>query len=174
MNVFLGQKLFIDPTTMTAKDLHPWDFAVSLSRINRYSGNGRYAYSVAQHSVILSHAVPRYLAFPALIHDMPETIIGDMNGLLKVKVPAVEEYEHKVMRRICTILGVKFSDVLAVGPWDKKIRIDEIHALFDASVIPATIDKKQGLGVNIVHITESMARSLWLDRFHELCSGALP
>lgn len=164
MQCWLGQKMMVDPLRLTAQEFYPWDFAVSLSRINRYCGNGRFPYSVAQHCVLLSFAVPEHLALAALLHDAAEAIVGDINGLVKAQCPQLIEFEEKVQRRIGKICGIPYEDFLAIGPWDKRIRFDEMKALFEGF----ECHPGQLLGVRIVHVTESMARSMWLDRFNHL------
>lgn len=160
---WLGTNRLVDPIRLDYTEFRPWVFALSLSRINRYCGNGKFPYSVAQHSVLLSDIVPEELAKAALIHDCPEVFIGDINGLLKTMCPQIIEYEEKVLRRIGRLLKIEYADFLRVTPWDKQIRKDEMSALFDT-----TYPEEQLLGVEVYPWTHQEAASRWLDRFHFL------
>jgi hypothetical protein len=53
------------------------DIANSLAKQCRYNGNIQNHYSVAEHSVILSHMVKEY-QFEALLHDAAEAYISDI------------------------------------------------------------------------------------------------
>lgn len=59
------------------------DIATHLSRICRFIGASRYFYSVAQHSVIVSYAVPTAYAARGLLHDAHEAYVGDVTSPLK-------------------------------------------------------------------------------------------
>ena len=160
---WLGTNQLVDPVRLAHDEFRPWVFSLSLSRINRYCGNGKFPYSVAQHSVLLSQVVPPELARAALTHDCPEVFIGDINGLFKSMCPQIVEYEEKILRRIGRLLEVPYADFLRVTPWDKQIRKDEMCALFDM-----TYPTDQLLGVHIHPWAHQEAASRWLDRFHQL------
>lgn len=80
-----GRRLdLIDPSPF---DVELEDIAHGLSRVARWNGqtSGTFAYSVAQHSVLVEHLVgflDKDLAtkwrLAALLHDGPEYVIGDM------------------------------------------------------------------------------------------------
>jgi hypothetical protein len=58
------------------------DVAFSLAHLNRFNGHAG-TYSVAEHSVHVSRAVPERLARAALLHDVAEYVTGDMSSPMK-------------------------------------------------------------------------------------------
>lgn len=78
------------------------DIAVALSRINRFTGHTLYApYSVAEHSVRVSHAVPARDAAWGLMHDAAEAYVGDVGSPLKGMLGATfESIEIAVLNEI--------------------------------------------------------------------------
>lgn len=128
-------------------DIRLSDIATQLARVNRFGGAYREdilgGYSVAQHSLFVSHHVPSELARHALWHDAAEAYLGDMIGPMKYldrayrdieilwlkeiglrfgmpglenKHPQVEEADHRALVQ-------EAHDVLARGPswsWDEK------------------------------------------------------
>ena len=85
-----GRRLdLLDPSPF---DVEIEDIAHGLSRVARWNGQtaGEWAYSVAQHSVlverlvaILDRDLPQRWRLAALLHDAPEYVIGDMITPLK-------------------------------------------------------------------------------------------
>jgi hypothetical protein len=70
----------------------PFDVAVSLGRICRYTGNGTRWYPVILHTFVVADLVPKHLKFDALNHDNPECITGDIPK--PYKTPEMEAIEH--------------------------------------------------------------------------------
>lgn len=62
------------------------DVARALSAQPRWAGATRPFYSVAEHSVMVSHLVPEALAFDGLMHDAEEFVTGDWPSPLKVLI----------------------------------------------------------------------------------------
>ncbi|MHB8565280.1 MAG: metal-dependent phosphohydrolase, partial [Acidiferrobacteraceae bacterium] len=82
------------------------DIAWALSQLCRYTGHTRYPYSVAQHSVLVSHHVPKSLEAQALMHDAQEAYIGDLSSPLKRLVPEYGVIEDRVAKAIAERFGL--------------------------------------------------------------------
>ena len=90
-----GRRLdLLDPTPM---DIEITDIAHGLAFVARWNGQtlGDYAYSVAEHSLLVEDIYTRLTPDPqvrwqlaALLHDAPEYVIGDMISPVKASVGA--------------------------------------------------------------------------------------
>ena len=80
MQTFTGTRFYVmDPR---ADDVSLIDIAHSLGHICRYGGHCSF-YSVAEHSVLVSHMVPPKDALVALFHDATEAYAADLTRPLK-------------------------------------------------------------------------------------------
>lgn len=78
---YTGRQLW--PLDSSPEDYCIEDIAHSLSCQCRYLGHTREPYSIAQHSVLVSHVVPSEHALWGLLHDAAESLIGDWPRPLK-------------------------------------------------------------------------------------------
>lgn len=67
------------------------EIAHALSRIGRFAGHthGTFAYSVAQHSVLVSRRCPPDNALLGLMHDAHEAFLGDITSPVKMALRAL-------------------------------------------------------------------------------------
>lgn len=72
------------------------DIAHGLAMTCRFAGQCCRHYSVAQHSVHVSHIVSPEHAYQGLMHDAPEFAVGDMAKPLKVLLPEYSVIEKRV------------------------------------------------------------------------------
>lgn len=105
-----------DPETILLEDI-----AHNLSHIVRFNGATRYPYSVAQHSLYVSHLVGPGDALIGLMHDATEAYLGDVVSPLKELLPEYRLIEERMWGAICKALsldphftqGVHDGDVMA-------------------------------------------------------------
>jgi len=139
-----------------AKDVRLEDIAQGLSLTNRYSGQTRQAYSVAQHAVLVARSLrdagerPRVQQW-GLHHDDAEAYCGDVTRPLKRLMrrggewSAYDEIERRIMAAIAEALGlVGTEQPAAVEHHDKavgareQIDLGRVPADWVPLVTPAT------------------------------------
>lgn len=110
-SIQLASGRFFDFTSFDVKQIEIEDIAHALSQLCRFTGHCKKFYSVAQHSVLVSHLVPAQYALAGLLHDATEAYINDLSRPLKIIVPAYGEFEHT---RLWPTIAARFDlpDVL--------------------------------------------------------------
>lgn len=99
------------------------DIAHSLSNICRFVGHTRNHYSVAEHSIYVSHYVKPQNKLIGLLHDASEAYLGDVASPLKVLLPNYKELEKKVSNVIFEALGI---EVITTKTYDDVKRADNL------------------------------------------------
>ena len=96
------------PLNALPDEVYIEDIAHGLAAENRFANQADYPYSVAWHSVALSHLVPPHLKQWALMHDATEAYMSDIPRPLKRtgKFDFYEKAETELMEIIATEIGL--------------------------------------------------------------------
>ncbi len=165
MQTFTNAKF--DPADIENNDFRIEDIAHALSNLCRFGGHCSNFYSVAQHSVIVSHIVPSEMAKIGLLHDASEAYMVDMPRPLKALLPEYKSLENKIQAALAKQYKIKF-------PFPKEIHQADIAALaleykclfsknfWDPGVTPADPALLQETW------NPNTSKYYFLQRFHEL------
>ena len=149
------------------------DVASGLANTCRFAGHTGYFYSVAQHSVLVSHLVPAEHALYGLMHDAHEAFIGDMTSPLKSLLPDYQALEKKIEKVVLAKFGLS-------GPKPAEVKQADLIALatekrdlmpHDAEVWTILDDIKPNELVIVPQLPD-VARAAFLDRYIELTREA--
>lgn len=171
MQTFTGRKFY--PMDPQPEDIDPLDIAHALSMVCRYGGHVNRFYSVAEHSVLLSHVVTPENALWALLHDAAEAYMGDMVRALKQEMPQYRLAENGVMFAIVKRFGLASDPIwmpAEIKEADHRILLDERNALMTPSGHPWFVDQKEPLGVPIHAWSPPIAERMFMARLLELWS----
>lgn len=102
--------LRVDPLNLQPEDIHIVDIAHSLSMQCRFGGHVSEFYSVAQHCVNVSYAVPEEDALWGLLHDASEAYLKDIPSPLK-KTAMFEGY-----RKLEASVQEKIAEAFELAP----------------------------------------------------------
>ena len=180
-----GRRLdLLDPSPM---DIEIEDIAHGLARVARWNGQtiGDYAFSVAQHSIIVEE-IATFLKpnitpqeqMMALLHDAPEFVIGDMISPFKNALG----YDYRVFEdRLERAIHLRFGLLPKTPPALKKLikKADRICAWYEAvhlagfSIEEANeffIKPPEGLETNIDPMSTKEAQIRMVNRYEEILS----
>lgn len=166
MQTYTGRQFF--PMDPRPEDIATADIARALSMQCRYNGHTSAAYSVAEHSVLISTAVCPEHALAGLLHDATEAYLGDMVKPLKRHISQYMEIEQRLWEVIAATYGVPTELPECVKQADVRILVDERAALLGPTPAPWGTEHLQALGVKIRALPQPEAEALWLARLNEL------
>lgn len=159
------------PLAAEPEDVCIEDIAHALANVCRFAGHCSVFYSVAQHSIHVSHLVPAEDALAGLLHDATEAYIGDMCRPLKALMPEYQEAEQRLWNVIADRFGlnrvmplmVKAADDIALATERRDLVVKPFN--HEWSFIPKGIAPDD---VRIVPIQPGLAREAFLARFSYL------
>lgn len=161
---------FLDPD---GSDIEVTDIAHALANIPRFGGHTRKFYSVAQHSVLVSHILPADLQFVGLMHDAAEAYLLDIPSPLKQLLPDYKVIEARVEQAVADRFGfslplprsVKVADLILLATEQRDLmpaHDDEWALIANVTALPTTIEAW----------SPEKARHEFLHRFNKLTGSA--
>lgn len=135
IQTYMGVQFF--PQDPRIEDVRLLDIAHALSHLCRFTGHVETFYSVAEHSVRVSLAVPEEHAKWALLHDASEAYLADMSRPVKNFSSLGSEYrrlEADLMRVICDRFDLAHDMPLAVREADDVLLMTEKRDLLGGHV----------------------------------------
>lgn len=165
IQTYTGRKFY--PLEAQEGDLDLIDIAHSLSLLCRFNGHSRVFYSVAEHSVRVSWALPDALSLWGLLHDAAEAYLSDLPRPIKAEMPFFVDSEQRLMRLIARHFGLEWPMPAEVALADTRLLVTEARDLM------APAPEPWNLGVPpLEQIIEpwnpAEAEQAYLDRF-ETC-----
>lgn len=155
------------PLDPRADEVFIMDIAVGLGNECRYAGQIENHYSVAQHSVYVSHQVPAEHAMCALLHDAPEAYLKDIHRPLKRQLREYGPIEHAVWLAVAERFGLPAEMPECVKKADDSVLLAEKAQIVGPSPVPWSIPGTPA-DIHIGLWTPRRARLAFLDRFVQL------
>lgn len=161
------------PLTPRVEDFDIRDVARHLACKCRYGGATSDFYSVAQHSVLVSHYVAEECRPWALMHDVGEAYLPDVQRPIKRYLPGFQEVEQRIQKEAAKWLGLIWPIPAEVHRVDDAIIAAEQAALFGPPPLswPEVIPGREVTIVIGQPLLPDQAEELFLARFAELFGG---
>lgn len=148
------------------------DIAHALSNICRFGGHSKWFYCVAQHSYYVSLYTKPENALYGLLHDGPESFVGDCVRPLKPYLNNFQEIEDKIMKVIADKYGFSIDENAHadIKQADAKLLFTEARDLIHEGGLNWK-GKIEPLNFEIIPWTPVAAKKKFLQRFHELTNN---
>jgi hypothetical protein len=118
-----------DPLEPRPEQIEIVDIAHALSLLCRFKGHCLKFYSVAEHSVRVSRALPPDDALWGLMHDAAEAYLSDVPRPLKARLPGFQEAEDRLLELIAAKFGLGWPMPEAVARADALLLSTEARDL---------------------------------------------
>ena len=166
------------PADPRPEDIDIEDIAHALSMLCRFGGHCRRFYSVAEHSIHVSHLVPPEYALHALLHDATEAYLVDVPRPIKRMLGGYAEMEELNWRAIAARFGIDPVMPRSVHDADQNMLLAERDQL----LVRTDRWDEWRLGIEAHHAAADYkvyclfpenARDAFLHRFHKLIDGSM-
>lgn len=149
------------------------DIALGLSRMPRFSGQTKWFYSVAHHSLNVAHYLPKKYKLMGLLHDAAEAYIGDMPTPFKRNIPDFAALEQRIWCAICRKLGLNATLPELVKRADQIMLVSERDILKPAITDWGDYEENVRVPLHYSHTwTENQVYNKFLELFAELYAAA--
>ena len=142
--------------------------ANSLSNLCRFMGQVNDFYSVAQHSVMVSHLVPTQHAYAGLMHDATEAFCGDLVKPIKQKLPEYSVIEERMWNALRQRYNLPMALPSSVHVADRIMVKTESRDLQTGDIWKSWYPDFQPLPFPIIPLLPKDAFTLFLARHAEL------
>lgn len=166
IETYTGRRFCFDQ--FDAAEFNIRDIAHALSMQCRFNGHCPMFYSVAQHSVLVSGALPPEHSLWGLMHDAAEAYLGDMVAPLKQGFVEYRFMEDELLEKIAGWAGLPWPVPTIVWGMDQKVLRTE-HRDIMGQRQPWGIDEQWlPLSEVIRPVGPFEAERMFLDRWNEL------
>lgn len=166
IQTFTGKQFF--PLEARAADIDVVDIAHALSLQCRFNGHCRCFYSVAEHSVRVSHAVATRHARWGLLHDAGEAYLSDLPRPIKEQLPAFNDFEGKLLELVAAQFSLTWPMPPAVREADDRLLATEARDLMAPPPESWGMEGIEPLAETIVPWSAATAEQRYLERFQQL------
>lgn len=156
-----GQFWPLDPRAL---EIDVFTIAHALAHLCRFGGHCLRFYSVAEHCVLLSRAVPPEHALAALLHDAAEAYLVDVPRPIKRMLPTYMAAEHAIEAAIAERFGLDAHLPPIIAEADRRILTDEAAQNMAPPPVPWST-QAEPLGVVLECWPPQRAEVEFLDRF---------
>ncbi|MDD5363379.1 MAG: hypothetical protein PHN88_14730 [Ignavibacteria bacterium] len=128
----------VNPVHLKPEDVNISNIAHSLSIINRFTGQSRFAYSVGLHSILVASFCSKKNKLWGLLHDAPESFINDLASPVKnqKEMKPYRNVERHIKNVIAYVFGLPKRIPDEVIEIDHRIVQDEGKYLFTKWDLP--------------------------------------
>ncbi|WP_049924495.1 hypothetical protein [Halopiger djelfimassiliensis] len=152
-------------------DVRRRDIAAALAHTCRFGGHCRHFYSVAHHSIHVSHELPDdepRLQLLGLFHDAGEAYLGDVPRPLKAEYDLFDDIEGRVLDAVWNAVGV---DPPSDDEWTRVMAADDRLLAYEASSLledGSWTDRSPDLGYDLRSDSVAEIRERFLARGERL------
>lgn len=164
-----GKKFPLDDPDPSLIDIE--DIAHALSLLVRFNGHGTRFYSVAEHSVHVSHEVAPDLALVGLLHDAAEAYLGDVPAPLKRALRDFQRFENRMEKAVAARFGLNAADFRCaeLKRADVQLLVDEKARMMVAEPAPWPPNAPSSKAPSRIRCwVPARAKAAFLNRFNGL------